>query len=295
MSLLLALLEAPPVDPGGQLNPEGIASQEAFGTPTLSLSILPVSIVSLEAVGAPAVVTTGLLTVPSIASLEAVGAPVVVRGGVTLLPGSVTSLESVSSPLLQPGAITLSPVSIVSLQAFSAPLVSPQAVLVLPESILSTEAFALPEVRSVVRLLAVGSIPTAEAFASPSLSLFVLPSSVGSQEAFGLTKLGYNLGDVGGIVSSELVETPQVRRLLSEIFVYAIFSEENVPSPIVLLPPREGIRVRVGAVGPSTVAAAPRGGRLSGTPRFSGTRPTVTRKPALPTGGGRGGRGPGKR
>lgn len=73
------------------LAPTGIASEEAFGSPSLTLIIAPSGIASLESFGSPSLELEGNYICPSgIASLEALGSPVVINRQV-ITPPSIPS------------------------------------------------------------------------------------------------------------------------------------------------------------------------------------------------------------
>jgi hypothetical protein len=75
------------------IQPSGIASAEAFGVPTISVGILPAGIASAEAFGVPSV---GIGILPSgIASAEAFGdATVNTVSGLNIIPGGIASAEA---------------------------------------------------------------------------------------------------------------------------------------------------------------------------------------------------------
>lgn len=77
--------------------PSGIASAEAFGTPTVAFgdaTVAPSGIASTEAFGAPAVGLTGTISPSGIPSGEAFGAATVTPGAVTLAPAGIGSAEA---------------------------------------------------------------------------------------------------------------------------------------------------------------------------------------------------------
>ena len=119
---------------GTVLTPTGIASTEAFGSPTvLNLNqVLGVtSITSLEAFGLVTIVGSQILQPSSISSLEALGAPLIISGAIILEPSSISSQEALGTPSLVYAQI-VSVTGIDSEEAFGIAIVQDGIALVIP-------------------------------------------------------------------------------------------------------------------------------------------------------------------
>jgi len=180
------------------LTPTGIASGEAFGSPTLTpgaVTVTATGIASVEAFGT-ATVQTGAVTVTAtaIGSGEAFGTPSVSQGAGSAQSLSATGIasgEAFGSPEVQPGTATIAPPGIGSGVVFGVPNLLGQ-VGILPVQIFSAEAFGTPTLSGGAPQLLPSGIPTAEAFGSPTLSqgaAQLLPSGIPTAEAFGTPTL----------------------------------------------------------------------------------------------------------
>ena len=195
------------------LTPTGIASGEAFGSPTLTpgaVTVTATGIASVEAFGT-ATVQTGAVTVTAtaIGSGEAFGTPSVSQGAGSAQSLSATGIasgEAFGSPEVQPGTATIAPPGIGSGVVFGVPNLLGQ-VGILPVQIFSAEAFGTPTLSGGAPQLLPSGIPTAEAFGSPTLSqgaAQLLPSGIPTAEAFGTPTLS------GGTLQPPTVTTNQI-------------------------------------------------------------------------------------
>jgi len=172
---------------GVTLTPSGIASQEAFGTPSIIADqfIQPAGIASLESFGSH-LVAAGLVVSPSgIASLEAFGSHSL-QSVVTISPGAIPSSEVFGSIAIAT-AVTVSPTSINSDEAFGSTQVKPLYTIT-PSGIASAEAFGDPSLSSEIFIQPIG-IGSTESFGLPVLLIeelqIIAPAGIGSEEAFG--------------------------------------------------------------------------------------------------------------
>ena len=147
-----------------------IPSQESFGTTSLSETVSPSSITTLEAFGTPTVVEAILITAVAIASSEAFGAPSV-SFEITAI-GIVSGQAFGSANLSQ----SVSAVSINSVEAFGAALLT---FVVRPSSIASQESLGTPVLSIAGMLSGAGNIPSAETFGSATVSEGVIIVPVG--------------------------------------------------------------------------------------------------------------------
>jgi hypothetical protein len=186
---------------GTTIAPQGIASQEAFGTTVLGLEIV----------------------VPGIDSEEAFGTPVM---GKAIWPTGIASAESVGFPTLAGGAVTLSPVGIPSEESFGAVRVD---MVLSVNGIASQESFGSVSVRYI---LFVNGVSSQEQLGIPALvqgSAPVAPLGIPSAEDVGTPILFQEqLLAPTGISSSENVGTPSLHFTLS---VTGIDSEESCGQP----------------------------------------------------------------
>lgn len=121
------------------VSPSGIASAEAFGTPTFGITVSPSGIASAEAFGTPS--RLDIEVRPSgIASTEAFGSPVIDSGGL-INPVGIASAEAFGVPRLD---MVVSPVGIASAEAFGGLQRIDQEVR--PAGIISQEAFGAPTI-----------------------------------------------------------------------------------------------------------------------------------------------------
>ncbi len=92
---LIAFIQQNLRPPSQTISPVGIASAEAFGTPSIALVVFPAGIASAEAFGT---VSVELAVAPAgIASEEAFGTPVITAGAV-IMPAGIASEEAFGDP-----------------------------------------------------------------------------------------------------------------------------------------------------------------------------------------------------
>lgn len=123
------------------VSPTGIASAEAFGTAQINLTIFPTSTASAEAFGTAQV---NLKIFPNgIASAGAFGTATITTGAVTISPSGIASVEVFGTAVITQGggAQTVSPSSIGTAEAFGTAVVTTGVVTISPSGIASTEAF----------------------------------------------------------------------------------------------------------------------------------------------------------
>ena len=168
------------------VQPGGIASQQAFGNPVVipgQVSLLPVGIVSGQLFGTLVLVPGGVSVIPvAIAGGEAFGAPVVTLGTVALAPAAIAGAEAFGTHLVQFQDLTLLPSAITSAEAFGGVLVSPGLVTIAPVGLPSLEALgALAVLRGVVTLLLAG-LASQENVNNPLLAFtsLVAPTGIGN-------------------------------------------------------------------------------------------------------------------
>lgn len=114
----------------GNVAPTGIASAEAFGSPTITtggVAVQPASIGSAEAIGSPVVTVAG--------------------GPVIVVPVGITSAEAVGSPTLTTGAVIITPTGITTGQAFGTLRI---VLFVHPVTITSGESVGVPRVYAIL-------------------------------------------------------------------------------------------------------------------------------------------------
>jgi hypothetical protein len=250
----------------------GIASLEGVSGPFLHLNLVPVSIVSVEAVSSPSL-RLNVGPAGNIATEESVSSPSL---HLNLVPGSIPSAEAVSNPTVSPGPVTISPTGIASLEAVGSltlhlnllsssvaseenvpsPQVLPQPVTISNAGgIASAEAIGVPTLNFV--LLDGGAVASAESVSSPSLRLNVsAPTSIDSAEAVpspgltigissppsvssleavpspAVTPGAVTVSNVGGVPSEEVVEDAIVFGGYA-IIPFSIESEEAVGEPLI--------------------------------------------------------------
>lgn len=218
--------------------------------PASGVAVLPTAIASDEALGAPTLTTSYLVTASGIPSAEAFGDHTVSLaggGGQTLSPAGIASggafgtptllatyqltatgiasAEAVGAPQVR-AAITLSVVSIATGESVSSPAVT-SAYVVTATGIASLEGFGPVQVKTSYTLLP-SAIASLEALPAPSvLSVYrVQPSSIDSTAAVGEPTIGGVL-DLGvpyivieGSVNASLVmalETMVARQVLATV------------------------------------------------------------------------------
>jgi hypothetical protein len=163
------------------VEPSGIASAEALGTPQINLTIEPSGIVGAEAFGSHNVAKDQVVEPGGVASAEALGTPKV---NLEVQPSGVGSAEALGTPKVN---LTVEPSSIAGAEAFGS------------HSIIM-EQFVEP-----------GGIESAEALGEPTAAFVVQPSGVAGAEAFGTHNVAKEqFVEPGGVASEEALGTPQV-------------------------------------------------------------------------------------
>lgn len=163
------------------LSPTGIPSAEAWGTASVIRALTPTGIPSAEAWGVPSL--AAVMNAFGIASAEAWGQPVISAGGATLIAVGIPSAEAWGTQALQPRT---APVGIASAEAWGTPLVGGAAGTISAQGIPSAEAWGLP---SLQRTLAPTGIASAEAWGLPALTVRAAPTGIPSAEAWGVPRV----------------------------------------------------------------------------------------------------------
>lgn len=154
---------------GITLEPTGIPTEEAFGSPLLvSAQVLSATgIESEEDFGVAEIVSSKVVSPSGIESGEAIGDPIVLTS-LFIYHESIDSAEIFGNALVLSGAISISVYSINSDEQFGDASVL-GSTLVGPLSISSSEEFGLPELVSAKEIF-VFSIDSSEAFGIPKLT-----------------------------------------------------------------------------------------------------------------------------
>ena len=140
----------PTLQATNEISPGGIASAEAFGTPTIQageVTISPTGIASAEAFGTPTISASSDVSPIGIASGEAFGTPALLATN-DISPSGIASGEAFGTPTIVAGEVTISPTGIASAEAFGTPTVAhgDVAQVIMPVGIPSREAFGEPTV-----------------------------------------------------------------------------------------------------------------------------------------------------
>jgi hypothetical protein len=196
------------------VSPGGISSSEAWGSATVSVGAVAVSpggIASGEAWGTPSLAASIVVSPGGIASAEAWGT-VALAASIAISPGGIASSEAWGTPSLAfPGA-TVSPTGIASGEAWGSPTLS-SSITVGPTGIASAEAWGTPSLAGAGTISPAG-IPSAEAWGTPSISTSIVltASSIPSGEAWGsaVVSSGALVVAPTGIPSGEAWGTPAV-------------------------------------------------------------------------------------
>jgi len=212
--------------PQSYIYPTGIASQEAFGSPTVlpgAVIIQPSAIQSAEALGSPQLNLK--LFAQSIPTAEAFGTVLVILGAVIIQPSGIASLEAFGTPNLLYDQVII-PTGIASQEAFGSPTVILVMNYIYPTGIPSAEAFGTPHLLY-DQVIIPTAIASQEAFGSPTVlpgAVIIQPSGIASQEAFGTAKLNLKLFP-SAIASLEAFGTPNL--LYDQVIIpTAIASQE---------------------------------------------------------------------
>lgn len=208
-------LEDPPASL--TVNPDAVASVEAFGTPTVSATLTssPEGITPDEAFGTAVVSTTLTASPAAIDTSEAFGTATVNVAGpaVTVNPDAIASVEALGDPVVSV-TLTASPAGIASDEAFGTASVT-ATLTVSPGGITTGEAFGTPVVTVLSGDLTISpdAIDSAETFgtASISTSLAAAATGIASEEAFGVPAASASLtSSPAEMASSEAFGTPSV-------------------------------------------------------------------------------------
>jgi hypothetical protein len=198
-------------EPPTVVSPDGIATAEAFGSPSVSaiLTTSPSAITSSEAVGAPSISTTLTVSPSGVATAGAFGVPSV-TATLTASPLGIATAEALGAPSLS-ATLTASPAGIAGAGAVGTPALS-STLDVAPSGLASAEAAGSPALSTSLTSSPSG-ISTAEAHGAPSLDVPIgtEPAGIAGGEALGSPALGGNLNTFPtGIASSEALGSPSV-------------------------------------------------------------------------------------
>lgn len=131
-------------------SPTGIASSEAFGTPsnTLDVSVGPTGISSAEAFGTPSNTLDVTVTPTGITTGEAFGVVTITYGAVSNTPDGIVSSETWGNPTnnIAGGNLTYTPDGIASAEAWGIAANTYGAVSNTPDGITSGEAFGVTKI-----------------------------------------------------------------------------------------------------------------------------------------------------
>lgn len=170
-------------------SPSGIASSEAFGTPTVSalLVTLPTGVATGQAFGAPAVSTALTASPTGIASAQAMGSPAIATT-LTASPAGIASGEAAGVPAVAT-TLTASPPGIGTAQTFGTPAITGN-LTASPTGIATAQAFGTPSIAT-SQSVSVTGIGTAEAMGTPSVSMPITasPAGIPTAEALGVPRL----------------------------------------------------------------------------------------------------------
>lgn len=239
--------------------PIGLASAEAFGTPSVSTLLTPSSIASAEAFGTP---TIAVHTHPSsIASAEVLGS-LVVAGPVTATGIATVEAFGTSQLNLQLTAVAISSTeafgasrlnlaiagagNIASVEAFGSPTIAKHTH---PSGIVSTEAFGVIVLTGPITCLAIVSvesfgtlalghilytsgIASGEGHGTPAIAGPVTVSGIATAEAFGTVQVNL-VAAAGGIASTEAFGTATLTTGAIAVSPDAIGSAEVFGSPVI--------------------------------------------------------------
>ncbi len=175
-----------------RLHGQGIASQAAVGTPTITGGrVTPTGIISREAFGTPSLTYPQTVQPTSIASAELVAHLGVFREGIGALDG-IPSEEVVPAPTVSWSRV-LEPTGITSLEAVGEPTLVTLAQDILPEGFDASGGVGTPTITLSGAGLHPTSIASLAAVGTPTITIAdfapVQPSSIISREAFGLPLL----------------------------------------------------------------------------------------------------------
>lgn len=133
---------------GSTVSPSGIASDEAFGSPSIVLGS----------------VTLGAT---AISSEEVFGSPSLLAGSSFVQPSAIPTGEALGSPNIDVGAVLIEPLSIVSEELFGTPDVVSGLTAITPVGISSAEAFGAGLVQNLLVIIEPLGIPAEALFGNP--------------------------------------------------------------------------------------------------------------------------------
>lgn len=212
------------------VEPTGISTTEAFGTPVVAGPVTATGIPTAEAFGTATITSDAVLYPTGIPSSEALGTPTL-AGPITAL--GIPTAEAFGTASIQH---VLVPTGIISQEAFGAVSLTQSITLtgiptaeafgtaqlagpINPPSIASAEAFGTATVATLIEPI---GILTAEVFGTATIATLVAPVGIASAEAFGTPILAGPI-TVTGIPSSAAIGTPTV-------IAQALLAPTSIPS-----------------------------------------------------------------
>lgn len=199
------------------VTPIGIATGEAFGSPIIQATIIPTGIASGEAFGSPS--SAAVIETQGIVSGEAFGLPTVTEAIIyDIYPIGIDSGEIVSTPTT---LIVVDSQGIVSGELFDDPSI---ALAVLPDGISTGETQGTPYVAIAIDPQ---GIVSGEALGNPTITSDITPQAIISGEAFGTPTLVADM-ILLGVASEEHIGVPAVN---ADVSLMGIPSNEFIGSP----------------------------------------------------------------
>jgi hypothetical protein len=195
----LGALQSAPAG-GVEILPTGIASTEAFGTPTMSIDIEATGIPASEAFGTPSL--SARIDVGGIASTEAFGTPSL---SARIDVGGIPASEVFGTPTM---SIDIEATGIGTGEAFGTPVVSVgfAGTTILPDGIATGETFGAPVLSFDIEATGIG---TGETFGTPAVSINIGPSGIPTSEGIGTPEFSFEIVPAG-IASAEAFGSPTV-------------------------------------------------------------------------------------
>lgn len=193
------------------VSPSGIASAEAFGPASLNLTVAPSGIATAEAFGTDSVNLN--LAASGIASAEAFGTAILTTA-YTISGTGIASAEAFGSQVISAGALILGPSGIASGEIFGSHTLAPGAVTLSASGVATGEAFGDHVVSAGGLIVSASGIASAEAFGSHTLTpgaVSIAPSGIASGEAFGSHALAATFTITAqGVGSAEAFGDPEL-------------------------------------------------------------------------------------
>jgi len=231
---------SPTLTPGAvTISPTGIATAEVFGTPTITQSgftLSPTGISSAEIFGTISIQPGAVAVIPSgIVTAEVFGVMAALPGVVTILPFGIAPAEAVGTPAIALGII---PIGIPGTEVFGSITIQPGIVTASPVSIAGAEVFGTPVITIAGITLYPAGITTAEVFGSALLAtgpVIVFPIGIASTSVFGTPMLQTGAVTVlpPGIASPESFGTPAIATGLVIFYPSGIATTEAIGTPAV--------------------------------------------------------------